>query len=46
MKRICYFNMSLSLKQGQFLLVRAGSWSNLKKGGCTMGEVLSLSVRR
>ena len=35
-------NMSLSLKEGQFLLVRAVG--RTEKGGYTMGEVLSLSV--
>ena len=34
--------MSLSLKEGQFLLVRAVG--RTEKGGYTMGEVLSLSV--
>ena len=35
-------NMSLSLNEGQFLLVRAVG--RTEKGGYTMGEVLSLSV--
>ena len=35
-------NMSLSLKEGQFLLVRAVG--RTEKGGYTLGEVLSLSV--
>ena len=35
-------NMFLSLKEGQFLLVRAVG--RTKKGVYTMGEVLSLSV--
>ena len=35
-------NMSSSLKEGQFLLVRAVG--RTEKGGYTMGEVLSLSV--
>ena len=35
-------NMSLFLKEGQFLVVRAVLWT--EKGGYTMGEVLSLSV--
>ena len=35
-------NMSLSLKEGQFLLVRAAG--RAERGGYTMGEVLSLSV--
>ena len=35
-------NMSLSLKEGQFLLVRAVG--RTENGGYTMGEVLSLSV--
>ena len=35
-------NMSLSLKEGQFLLVRAVG--RTEKGGYTVGEVLSLSV--
>ena len=35
-------NMSLSLKEGQFLLVRAVG--RAEKGGYTMGEVLSLSA--
>ena len=35
-------NMSLSLKEGQFLLVCAVG--RTEKGGYTMGEVLSLSV--
>ena len=34
--------MSLSFRKGQFLLVRAVG--RTKKGGYTMGEVLSLSV--
>ena len=42
MKRLCYFKMSLSLKEGQFLLVRAVAPT--EKGGYTMEEVLSLSV--
>ena len=36
------YGMSLSLKEGQFLLVRAVG--RIEKGGYTMGEVLSLSV--
>ena len=35
-------NMSLSSKEGQFLLVRAVG--RTEKGGYTMGEILSLSV--
>ena len=35
-------NMSLSLKEGQFLLVRAVG--RTEKGGYTMAQVLSLSV--
>ena len=35
-------NMSLSLKEGQFILVR--TVGRTEKGGYTMGEVLSLSV--
>ena len=35
-------NMSLSLKEGQFLLVRAVD--RTEKGGYTMGEVPSSSV--
>ena len=35
-------NMSLSLKEGQFLLVRAVG--RTEKGGYTMEEVLSLGV--
>ena len=35
-------NMSLSLKEEHFLLVRAVG--RTEKGGYTMGEVLSLSV--
>ena len=36
-------NMSLSLKEGQFLLVRAVGRTE-RGAGYTMGEVLSLSV--
>ena len=35
-------NMSLSLKEGQFLLVCAAGRTG--RGGYTMGEILSLSV--
>ena len=35
-------NMSLSLKEGQFLLVCAAG--RTERGGYTMGEILSLSV--
>ena len=37
-----FMNMSLSLKKGQFLLVRAVGGT--EKGGFTMGGILSLSV--